>query len=148
MSWDEPTQAEYEDAVIEDTVHCRRCSRPYVLPDGFLFGNDSICEECAQEEINATLARLSDAQAELAQVKAERDAARKALLLGGEGDSERRRAMAAKLREWVQHYLDCGPYAKWPSCDMLREAADMLERFADHERSAGEIEPLREASGS
>lgn len=55
MSWDEPTQEEYEDAVIEDTVHCVRCGTSYVLPDGYLFGGRSVCVECTQDEINDLL---------------------------------------------------------------------------------------------
>ena len=31
MSLDEPTQEEYEDAVIEDTIHCTLCGFPWVL---------------------------------------------------------------------------------------------------------------------
>jgi formylmethanofuran dehydrogenase subunit E len=60
MSWDEPTREQMDDATIEDTVHCARCGASYVLPEGYIFGDRSVCVECTQDEIDELMARLDD----------------------------------------------------------------------------------------
>jgi hypothetical protein len=60
MSWDEPTQEELDDAIVEDTVHCARCGVPHVLPEGHLSGERSICEECTDEEIAGLIAERDE----------------------------------------------------------------------------------------
>jgi hypothetical protein len=66
MSWDEPTQEEYDDAVVEDTVHCARCGCSYVLPEGYLFGDRSVCVECTQGEIDELIRQRDEARKECA----------------------------------------------------------------------------------
>ena len=59
---DEPTLSDLDDAIIEDSITCRRCKTRSSITDGFSFPSNSdrwVCEECTQEEIDS-LARERD----------------------------------------------------------------------------------------
>jgi hypothetical protein len=64
MSWDQPTQEEFDNAVIEDTVHCDVCKVATVLGgnDGVVLERGGfVCIECAAEIHKAYQEHLENA---------------------------------------------------------------------------------------
>lgn len=60
---EEPELSDLDDAIIEDSITCRRCGMRSNVADGFSFPSNSdhwVCEECTQDEID-DLARERDA---------------------------------------------------------------------------------------
>ena len=67
MSWDEPTQEELDDAIIEDTIHCHRCGSGWMVTEVYSFdlasGQRVVCPDCCQDEIDAQVEVLEAALA-------------------------------------------------------------------------------------
>jgi formylmethanofuran dehydrogenase subunit E len=59
MSWDDPSLSDFEDAIIEDTVHCARCQGSWSISETYVFDTRTICFECVQDEIDGLFLELA-----------------------------------------------------------------------------------------
>ncbi len=51
-SWGDRPMSELDDAIIEDTVHCKRCDAPWDITDTYGVNGRSVCPDCVQDEID------------------------------------------------------------------------------------------------
>jgi hypothetical protein len=48
----EPSLSELDDAIVEDTCHCKRCGMTCSVTDTYVFGSYAVCDDCTQDEID------------------------------------------------------------------------------------------------